>query len=181
MKTPYQIAKELKVSPQAVYKRLTDEFINQVGYHIQRTEKGRYLLDEFAEQKLKNLFGQVQQPSLNQFDPLYKIEQSLLNQLHTENAFLRARVEGLEVELRTERAHSRGQTDKLSDLAAQLAELTRNNQILLGAEQSRTNPGLLAGGERVQDEAQDDRRESTQPVKKRGLWGLFKKSNKGES
>jgi hypothetical protein len=65
--------------------------------------------------------------------------------LENENSFLRSRVEALEAELGSERAHSRAQTDKLSDLAAQLAELTHNNQVLLGAEQSRTNPALLMG------------------------------------
>ena len=145
MKSPYQIAKEIKVSPQAVYKKLTDEFNNQFNDHIQRTEKGKYLLDEVAEQALKELFNQVVQPVQQQ--TIEPVQQSLLNQLNTENSFLRARIEALEDELKTERTHSREQTDKLSDLAAQLAELTRNNQILLGAEQSKTNPALLMGGE----------------------------------
>jgi len=253
VKSPYQIAKELNVSPQAVYKRMTDEFTNQFTNHIQRTEKGKYKLDEVAEQGLKELFNRVVQPinlieqPIDQFQQsedtfsLYKhtvpngkvyigitslkpytrwgggsgykqnedfykditefgwdniehtilangldmrtaeieenrlilecesydpekgynkqfkllnyirmVEQQkdpLLNQLNTENDFLRSRVEALENELKTERTHSREQTGKLSDLAAQLAELTRNNQVLLGAEQSRTNPALLMGGE----------------------------------
>jgi len=46
-------------------------------------------------------------------------------------------------ELSKEREHSRAQADRLASLAEQLAELSRNNQILLGAEQSRTNPALL--------------------------------------
>ena len=64
-----------------------------------------------------------------------------------EIAFLREHTRKLQEELATERAHSREQADKLADLAAQLAELSRNNQLLLGAEQSRTNPALLPGGE----------------------------------
>jgi len=261
VKSPYQIAKELNVSPQAVYKRMTDEFTNQFTNHIQRTEKGKYKLDEVAEQGLKELFNRVVQPinlieqPLDQFQQLedtfslykhtvpngkvyigitslkpyvrwgggsgYKqneefyndilefgwesiehtilangldiktaeieenrlileyesydpkkgyngqfkllnyvrtVEQQenpLLNQLNSENSFLRSRVEALEEELKTERTNSREQTDKLSDLAAQLAELTRNNQVLLGAEQSRTNPALLMGGESLPHQSEE--------------------------
>ena len=165
MKSPYQIAKEINVSPQAVYKKLTDEFNNQFNSHIQRTVKGKYLLDEVAEQALKNLFNQVVQPAQQQ--NIESVEQLLLNQLNVENSFLRARIEALEEELKTERTHSREQTDKLSDLAAQLAELTRNNQILLGAEQSKTNPALLVGGELPeQDEVKS---------KKKSMFAFWKK------
>jgi hypothetical protein len=61
--------------------------------------------------------------------------------------FLREQTRLLHEELNTERVHSRAQADKLADLAFQLAELSRNNQVLLGAEQSRTNPALLDGNE----------------------------------
>ena len=127
------------MSPQAVYKKLTDEFINQFNNHIQRTTEGKYLLNEVAETALKELFNQVVQPHQQ------VQQQPLLNQFKIENSFLRDRVEALEQELATERAHSREQTDKLFKLATQLSDLTKNNQLLLGAEQSRTNPVLLMG------------------------------------
>ncbi|MDR2903323.1 MAG: hypothetical protein LBU77_02270, partial [Clostridiales bacterium] len=95
------------------------------------------------EPKSSNLLNQVQQPTIETV--VEQVQQPLLNQLNAENGFLRTRVEVLEEELKLERTHSREQADKLSDLAAQLAELTRNNQVLLGAEQSRTNPALLSG------------------------------------
>jgi len=142
MKTPYQIAKELNVSPQAIYKRLTYEFNNQFNNHIQRTQKGRYLLDEVAAQGLKDLFNQVQQSVQQQ--TIEPVVQPLLNQLNTENVFLRQRIDVLEQELKAEREHSREQTDKLINLAAKLTVLTENSQVLLGAEQSRTNPILLS-------------------------------------
>ena len=167
MKSPYQIAKELNVSPQAVYKRMTSEFINQYSNHIQRTEKGKYKLDEVAEEGLKVLFNQIIQPVQQQ--NIEPEEQPLLNQLNSENSFLRSRIEVLEEELKTERIHSREQTNKLSDLATQLTELTKNNQILLGAEQSRTNPALLAGSE-----SSDPNK--PQPTKKR-FWDIFKKNS----
>jgi myosin heavy subunit len=128
------------VSPQAVYKKLTKEFINKLDNHIQLKESGKYLLDDVAERDLKELFNQTIQP-VEQLK-IESVEQPLLNQLNSENSFLRQRVEGLEQELKIEREHGREQSDKLSNLASQLAELSRNNQILLGAEQSRTIPIL---------------------------------------
>ena len=153
MKSPYQISKELGVSPQAVYKRMTDEFNNQFNNHIQRTSKGKYKLDAVAELALRSLFNQVQQPEFNSCiepvqQPKEEVQQPLLNQLNSENTFLRSRVETLEEELKTERNHNRAQSDRLADLADQLVELNRNNQILLGSEQNRTNHTLaVADGE----------------------------------
>ena len=140
MKSPYKIAREIGVSPQAVYKKLTKEFINKLNNHIQRKESGKYLLDDVAERVLKELFNQTIQPV--EQPKIESVEQPLLNQLNSENSFLRQRVESLEKELKIEREHGREQADKLSNLANQLAELSRNNQILLGAEQSRTIPIL---------------------------------------
>ena len=174
MKSPYQIAREIGVTPQAVYKKLTNEFTNSLKDHIQRLENGKYLLDETAERTLKLLFNQVEH-KIEQSDnnQVGQIEQPLLNrlnsQLNSENSFLRTRVESLEEELKTERIHARQQSDKLSDLAAQLAELTRNNQILLGAEQSRTNPALL-----VDDESSRQPAQSEESGRKKGfLGGVF--------
>ncbi|MCL2577043.1 MAG: hypothetical protein FWE27_03205 [Defluviitaleaceae bacterium] len=85
MKSPYQIAKELNVSPQAVYKRMTDEFNNQHADHIKRTQNGKYKLDAVAEEALKELFNQVKQP-LQQCNikPVEQPTHSLVNQLNTE-------------------------------------------------------------------------------------------------
>ncbi|MCL2593377.1 MAG: hypothetical protein FWD82_08455 [Defluviitaleaceae bacterium] len=145
MKSPYKISQEIGVSPQAVYKKLTNEFINKFNNHMQRKEKGKYLLDEVAEKALKELFNQIVQPV--QQENIEQIQQPLLNQLNSENMFLKARIEMLEQELKTERAHGRTQADKLSDLATRISELTHNNQILLGAEQSKSSPMLLLDGE----------------------------------
>jgi|GEM_PF-3163675 len=144
MKSPYQIAKELKVSPQAVYKRMTDEFNNQYEDHIERAQSGKYKLDAVAEEALKELFNQVKQP-LQQHDmqPIEQPTQSLVNQLNTENEFLRVRVEELEAELKVERAHSRGQFDKITELAENLAKLANNAQQLHGAD---IIPRLSDGG-----------------------------------
>jgi hypothetical protein len=132
MKSPYKIAKELGVSPQAVYKRMTVEFNNQYADHIKRTQNGKYELDPVAEEFIKGLFNYVQQRDI---EPVVQPTiQPLLNQLNIENAFLRERIELLEGELTAERAHSRGQADKITELAENLAKLANNAQQLHGAE-----------------------------------------------
>jgi hypothetical protein len=90
MKTPYKIAKEIGVTPQAVYNKLTPEFTTLLSNHIQRNEKGKYSLDAVAEGKLKGLFNLLVQPIEQTIEP---VEQALLNQLNSENAFLRKQVE----------------------------------------------------------------------------------------
>ena len=93
MKSPYGIAKELGISPQAVYKKLTDEFIIQLDNHIQPNEKGGYLLDAEGERLLKGLFSPVEQPTIKLIEPAKQVNQPLLNQLNIENDFLRKRIE----------------------------------------------------------------------------------------
>jgi len=181
MKSPYKIAKELKVSPQAVYKRMTDEFNNKFNNHIQRTPQGKYLLDGVAEKALKGLFRlvvePVEQPTIEPVKQPVKqrSDSHLLNQLNNENNFLRTRIEVLEEELKSAQTHNREQSDKLAELANQLAEITRNNQILLGAEQSRTNPVLL--GEKrgdLQDPKETDG--DNNAPRKRRFFDFFKSS-----
>jgi len=76
---------------------------------------------------------------------LYKEMLNIVKQVESEEVvYLREQNKELHDELVIERAHSREQADKLSNLAVQLTELTLNNQILLGAEQTRTtSPALL--------------------------------------
>jgi len=80
--------------------------------------------------------------------------------------FLREQIKSLNDELKSEREHSRKQTDELSELAQKLAEITRNQQLLLGAEQSRSNPALLVGDKDTEQPPQEE---------KRGFWSLFKR------
>jgi hypothetical protein len=126
MTSPYKIAHEIGVSPQAVYKRLTDEFINQHSEHI-RKANGKWAITSEGESIIKELFNQVVEP----------VQQPVQQPLNTENiTFLQAMIESLESDLRIEREHSR-------NLASELVELTRNSQILLKMEQERNTPALL--------------------------------------
>lgn len=135
MKTIKQIADEIGVSVQTIYRVLnrvkqeTRECLTEkIGGIAYITAKNEVIIKERLT-GVKQTFNGVKQAESD------------------EVSFLREQIVKLQEELAMERSHSREQADKLSDLATQLAELTRNNQILLGAEQSRTNPVLLGSGE----------------------------------
>jgi chromosome segregation ATPase len=59
MKSPYQIAKELKVSPQAVYQKI-DRIKEQLLPYIQHKEN-KMLIDEEGETLLKSTFSSIEQ------------------------------------------------------------------------------------------------------------------------
>ena len=149
MKTIRQIANELGVSKQAVYKRIKGSLYTVVAPYT-HTVDGIVYISEQGERLVIQAFCK---------NTAYKGAHTEYTEAHTEYTenhtngsevlFLRNQNKTLLEDLEKERAHSRGQADKLSDLAAQLAELTRNNQVLLGAEQSRTNPALLLGSDEV--------------------------------
>ena len=123
-----------------------------------------------------NEFNRVKQPYVNAFNDVEQVNNNEFNSVkhnvkHPESAditYFKEQNRILQEELIKEREHSRTQADRLASLAEQLAELSRNNQILLGAEQSRTNPALLSAGEQAPEVEE-------QPVRKKGFWGLFKK------
>ena len=89
-------------------------------------------IDKVDDNKTTTIVNQVDDVKLQLMDSL----QSRIDSLIEQNRDLRE-------QLNKEREYSREQTDKLSNLVAQFAELSRNSQILLGAEQSRTNSYLL--------------------------------------
>jgi hypothetical protein len=235
MKSAYKIAKEIGITPQAIYKRLTPEFIQAQQPHVNEKD-GKTLFDEYAEQDIKRMFNRVEQPKENaknvqqpsiefvvqpneiieqpkqsknevqQFanelvqqpitniveQPLYEIFEEpiynspssltkLLSELknldekvqqlivqppieplvetndHVEQMvqaqlnnhllkkyeddinFLKERNQWLEEEIAKEREHGRRQTDKWSEMTDRLADITRNQQVLLGVEQGINN------------------------------------------
>lgn len=143
MITVAKYAKESEVSVQTIYRRLNS--VKQKGYDgltekksgiLYITEKGVHILnDELNE--VKQVFNSVKHAESEEI------------------IYLREQNTALQEELSKEREHSRAQSEMLAELAKQLAELSRNNQILLGAEQSRSNPALLP--------------------KKKGILNIFKK------
>jgi len=136
LKSAYQIAQELGVTPQAVYKKIRqhkeleaykkaekyvfDEegaeavkamFTNQVGEPVGEPASGRLHIEPVAEP--------VAEPAIEQ----------LLNQLYSEIDYLRQQLD-------SERKRNVG-------LVQQLAELTRNAQTLQGLQLQASKPGFL--------------------------------------
>jgi len=162
MLTVAELAKELSVSNQTVYRALNSVEQDSTECLTEKIKGTRYFTD-VGERLVRERLTGVEQKEGECSTPLNSVEQTenseilflreqnkaLLQELEREREHNRAALE-------REREHSREQTNKLSDLtsrvtdlASQIAELSRNNQILLGAEQSRTNPVLLSG-ERTQ-------------------------------
>lgn len=159
LKSPYRLAKEIGVTNQAVYKKINGALSNQLDNHIQRTSNGKILLDAAAEEIIRQSFQEVVQPIEQPIvqPSISPLDNRLDSHLLQENSFLRQRIEMLESELRAEREHSKeladkveslaekaeANTDRALDLTNQLMELMKANQVLLGIEQSKTNPSRL--------------------------------------
>ena len=60
MKSAYRIAKEIGVTPQAIYKRLTPDFKAQLAEHIVK-KNNITLFDDIAEQQIKQAFNKIDQ------------------------------------------------------------------------------------------------------------------------
>jgi len=145
MKTIKQLADELGVSKDKVkYQvgKLPENYLVKVDKIIHLTDDGILKIKEILLGKNMENLPDKNREAIHflpgEDNELYRI-------LKSELASKNEQIEALQADLTSERTHSREQADKLSDLAAQLAELTKNNQVLLGAEQSRTNPALLMG------------------------------------
>jgi ribosomal protein S13 len=135
MKTAYQIAKEIGVSPQAVYKKITPEVLNRFNNVVQRGKKRFF--DEEAEKAIKSMFVNdtegkttiepVVEPVEPTIEPVVEPDKNWFNnQNKSEVEYLR---EQLDV------AYKRNH-----ELAMKISELTRNNQILLGMEKRDKMP-----------------------------------------
>jgi DNA-binding LacI/PurR family transcriptional regulator len=131
VKTIKQIADENSVSVQTIY-RLLNSVKQETGEYLTEKIKGTAYLSEKNELIVKQRLTGVKQ-----------VLNTVKHAESEEVVFLREQNKILQEELATERAHSREQADKLSDLAAKLAALSENHQVLLGREQARNSPALL--------------------------------------
>jgi hypothetical protein len=112
MKSAYQIAKEIGVTPQAVYKKLTPELLNQLANNVVQLDSG-YRFNEEGEWRIKGIFGI--EPTIEPVvEPVVEpVQQQLISWLQSE----------------LEKANQRNH-----ELSMQIADLTRNSQLLLGME-----------------------------------------------
>jgi len=162
MKTIRQVADEIGVSKQAVSKRLsqlspTEVTTNEKGVKLISIEGVRVLSELIAP--TKNLLSLTKPPIKEKLPPTIgdEVVELLRDSIVALQKQLQIKDEQIAIkdkQIETERTHNREQTEKLSeqaeriiDLATQLAELNRNNQLLLGIEQSRTNSVLSVNNE----------------------------------
>ena len=135
MKSVIQIAREINISPQAIYKRFKShpELIEELQQHI--TFEGGMKFDAEGESAIKTLFngknkavdnhpdlvdnlpGQVVNLVEMVDNQVESLNDQIINQLHDEIAFLREQLASAE-----SRNH---------ELALRLADLVKNNQTLI--------------------------------------------------
>jgi len=164
MKTISQLATEIGVSVQTIY-RLLNKVKHEADECLTEKINGISHITEIGEDIIRERLTNVKRELNASNRPLNNVKQAETEEI----TYLREQNKVLLDELAKERAHGREQADKLSDLAAQLAELSRNNQILLSTEQNRTASSLLTGG------SSSDLDEQHQQPTKRRFWDIFKR------
>lgn len=137
MKTVAELAKEKSVSVQTIY-RVLNRVKQETGECLTEKKSGIAHINSKGVEILNERLTGVKQENKKMFNSVKQAESE-------EITFLREQNRILQEELNKEREHSRTQLDKITDLAGQMAELTRNNQILLKQEQDRNkNPMLIS-------------------------------------
>lgn len=172
MKKVSEIAKENNVSVQTVYRKLKSISIKHDGLTIKHGNI-TYITD-VGVSMLSKCLTDVEQECDDIEQIVESVEQVLNTPESQEILYLREQNTNLLNQLNVERAHSREQSNRISDLADKLADLSRNNQILLRAEQQQQ--------EQQQHERQPDFEldspdiiTNDKPKIKKSIWNIFKK------
>lgn len=180
MITVSELAKDLNMSTQAIYKKINKSMKNELTPYIKEID-GQKFIDDKGITIIKNGL----QPVDNQGKVVANLNtdneksdskivatslQPVDNQ--TDLEFYKKQLELLQDELKTEREHSRQQADRIADLAEKLAELTRNSQVLLKQEQDK-NAYYLP--EQSPEENNSSTGERQAKIKKRPAWQFWKK------
>ena len=140
MKTVAELAKEMNVAVQTVYRRI-NKIDAGLAEKITVKINGVTYVTDAGVQALTEISADVKQQlnSVKQEEGIVKqAESDVKLELNDEVVYLREQNRLLQEELVKAMEHSRDQSDRIVTLAEQLAELIRNNQMLLGAEQRRT-------------------------------------------
>jgi len=173
MKTILQIAKEIGVTKQAVYKRYKGKLYPKLIPYI-HTIEGTAYISERGITLIKNDFLKdgisedgsseyIQDTPLDISEDTQKDTPSdiLIQVLQKEIEIKNKQIENISAELTKEREHSRNQSDKILGLADQLASLNKNNQVLLREAQEKT---AILLPEKFSDNT------SVEPEKKKGFF-----------
>ena len=166
-----ELAKELNVSVQTIYRTLNAVKQSETECLTAKANNITHLTpygEEIIRKRLTGVKHDVKQKDpicLTESNDVKHHEADEISYLRNQNAELLEQLKYERAELDREREHSRAQAERLAALAENLAELTRNSQIL----QAKDRTVLLPDGESpTQAEAQ--------PIKKKGFWSLFRKN-----
>jgi len=159
MKSVSEIAKEMGLTRQALYKRISssplkdmlEEHIDKSGGFIAISEEGAALIKNFGDatppaNPVNQTVNQEVQPVVTSEVAAVNHAEILNKQLMDENKrmqesldFFKNQYEASRAELEREREHSRKLSDCVVSLSVQLTDLARGGQILLAAEQNRSS------------------------------------------
>jgi len=154
MKTIRQISKETGVSKTTIHNKLKTEPLSSSLRQLTSTIGRTIYIDDEGENLIKSMLFKERPPIENiKFTPtddnFMSIDDNSLSPIYNEYiTSLQNQIEDLKGRLDKREKEADNFTalmDKQTELTAQITELVRTNQILLGREQSRTNSALLVG------------------------------------
>jgi predicted DNA-binding protein YlxM (UPF0122 family) len=134
MKTISEIAKEIGVSRQAIYKQIKKEpLLTSLQKCISIKNNVTYI-DENGEKLIRTVLSDTSF-NTNETSDIVNSLQKQIEILSTQNNMLTGQLTSLHNEINKERDYGRVQSDRIAELANQLAKLSENNQILLDQQQ----------------------------------------------
>lgn len=165
MLTVAEMAKEYGISVQTVY-RAMDRLDKDVKQGLTQKIKGVGYFTYDGEKIIREQLAGVKHVEHNSGESSTVLNADDKADSKEEILYLREQNAALLQELEKERAYSRQQGERLADLADKLADLNRNQQVLLKQEQDRTPPMLADEREPpgyTQDQEQQPEQEAPQP------------------
>lgn len=138
MKTIQEVAEILNVTPQAIYKKINNQFNNQLKDQVKQVKRGNKTVKVVTDKGIEILRESMEQPVKQQFNNEFNnVSQPLID-------LLQGTIDTLNRQLEVKDK----QIQDLSDRLKEQQELNRNNQILLHREQDQQMLPAPTGWER---------------------------------
>jgi len=171
MKTIAQIAEEIGVSKQAIHQKIKKEPLSTDLRPFTSIDGNTLMIDVHGEELIRSVYSKERLFLISSTSSTNNIKDKLIETLQQQIDTLTDQNTELLKQLDSEREHSRQQSDRISDLAEKLAELTRNSQLLLKQEQDK-NIRMLS------DESTTENLENDTGENKKSFWDFWKKNKK---
>ena len=133
MKTIAEIASEIGVSRQAVYKKIKQEPLSSSLRAFSVNRDNVTYIETGGEKLIKSAFGKVTHLNVST-NPGDSISTQFIASLQEQINTLTEQNQDLREQLNLERQHSRAQADKITELATDMARLANNAQQLHGGD-----------------------------------------------